>query len=280
MPCPTPLEERIGYTFKDRELFIQAITHSSFYNEKRETSPSKNEQLEYLGDAILNTIISILLYKKYKNRHEGFLSNARSCLVKRETLTEVAKEIDLGRHLCYGNGGHRVPEESKVLSNMIESLIGAIYLDGGLRKVTRVIRNMFTPLFVEERLNEKNPKNLLQEYAQKEWGLLPRYRFFRKTKSGFAVFVSVGKEFKARGTGRSKKEAEQNAAKELLNSITEGGIQKSEAGNQEPDKTCGNENMEDSLQESRGDENMEDSSQETGVSIKEPPGKKGRGKTR
>lgn len=223
MTIPTPLEEIIGYTFKDRELFNQAVTHSSFYNEKRETSPSKNEKLEYLGDAILNTVISILLYRKYKDRHEGFLSNARSCLVRRDTLTEVAKQIDLGAHLCYGNGGKRVPEESKVLSNMLESLIGAIYLDGGLRKTTRVIRGMFKPLFNEEKLNEKNPKNLLQESVQKEWGVLPKYRFARKVRSGFTVTVSVGKDLKARGAGRSKKEAEQNAARALLEYLARSG---------------------------------------------------------
>jgi ribonuclease III len=218
---PTPLEETIGYTFKDRELLNQAITHSSWFNEKKAVRQSQNEKLEYLGDAILNSTITILLYRKYKDRHEGFLSNARSCLVKRETLTEVAKEINLGEHMCYGNGDHSVPEESKVLSNMVEALIGAIYLDGGIRKVTRVIKDLFLPYFNEEKLNEKNPKNALQEYSQKHWGILPKYKFSRKTKGGFAVFVYVGKELKARGAGKNKKEAEQDAARAMLNTFTE-----------------------------------------------------------
>jgi ribonuclease III len=218
---PTPLEKIIQYTFKNRELFDQAVTHSSCFNEKKEVRRSDNEKLEYLGDAILNTVISILLYKKYQDRDEGFLSNARSSLVKRETLTEIAKKINLGKHMSYGNGGGAVPEESKVLSNMLEALIGAMYLDSGTRKVTKVIKDLFLPYLNEEKLTEKNPKNILQEYSQKKWGHLPKYKFSRKTKSGFTVFVYIGKEFKAKGTGKNKKEAEQQAAKLLLSIISE-----------------------------------------------------------
>ncbi|MCX5802354.1 MAG: ribonuclease III [Proteobacteria bacterium] len=218
---PTKIEETINYIFKDRELLNQAITHSSWFNEKKEARQSQNEKLEYLGDAILNSIISILLYKKYKDRQEGFLSNARSCLVKRETLTEIAKDINLGKHMYYGNGENNIPLDSKVLSNMLEALIGAIYLDGGLKKVTRVVKNLFLQYFNEERLNEKNPKNVLQEYSQKRWGMLPKYKFTRKTKGGFTVLVYIGKEFKAKGAGKNKKEAEQQAAKELLNTLIE-----------------------------------------------------------
>jgi ribonuclease III len=218
---PTPLEETIGYTFKNRELLNQAVTHSSCFNEKKETRQSDNENLEYLGDAILNSVISILLYKKFRDRDEGFLSNARSSLVKRETLTEIARNISLEKHMNYGNGDNTVPEESKVLSNMVEALIGALYLDGGTRKTTRVIRTLFLPYFKEEKLTEKSPKNQLQEYSQKMWGTLPKYKFTRKTKEGFTIFVHIGKDFKAKGTGKSKKEAEQQAARILLNSFME-----------------------------------------------------------
>jgi ribonuclease III len=216
---PTPLEKILEYTFKNKDLLYQAITHSSCFNEKKEIRQSDNEKLEYLGDAILNSIITILLYKKYKDKDEGFLSNARSCLVKRETLTEVAKTIDLPKQMSYGNGDQYVPEESKVLSNMMEALIGAIYLDGGMRKVTKVIKKLFIPFFTDEKLTEKNPKNLLQEFSQKTLGVLPRYKFTRKTKSGFTVLVYAGKDQKARGIGKSKKEAEQNAARELLSQL-------------------------------------------------------------
>jgi len=215
----TPLEETICYIFKNRELLNQAITHSSCFNEKKEVRHSDNEKLEYLGDAVLNSIISILLYKKFQDRDEGFLSNARSSLVKRETLTEIALSVDLKKHMNYGNGENNVPEESKVLSNMLEALIGAIYLDGGMRKVGQVIKKLFKPYFKEEKLTEKSPKNVLQEYSQKKWGTLPKYKFSRKTKDGFAVIVYIGKELKAKGAGKSKKEAEQQAARSLLNSL-------------------------------------------------------------
>lgn len=214
---PTIIEEKIGYIFKNRDLFNQAVTHSSFFNEKRGIRKSDNEKLEYLGDAVLNCIISIILYKKYKDRHEGFLSNARSCLVRRETLTEIARDLSLMDHLNYGNGGNSgVPEESKVLSNMLEALIGAVYLDGGFIKTRRVIKTLFEPYFIEDRLTEKSPKNMLQEYSQKRWGILPQYKFTRKTKSGFTVNVYLGSDYKAKGQGKTKKEAQQRAARVLL----------------------------------------------------------------
>jgi ribonuclease III len=216
---PTPLEEIISYRFKNRGLLDEAITHCSFLNERRDRRKSENEKLEYLGDAVLNTVISILLYKKYTDKDEGFLSNARSCLVRRETLTDIAKKISLDEHMSYGNGKYCLPKDSKVLSNMLEALIGAVYLDGGIRSVSRIIRTLFLPYFDEEKLREKSPKNTLQEFSQKKWGILPRYRLTRKTKDTFSVYVYVGKDLKARGVGKSKRSAEQYAAAELLKQI-------------------------------------------------------------
>jgi ribonuclease III len=215
----TPLEETIKYAFSDRNLLAQAITHSSYVNDRKSLEKSDNEKLEYLGDSILNCVISILLYRKYTERNEGFLSNARSCLVKKGMLTTVAKAIHLDEHMSYGNGKIHLPKDSKVLSNMLEALIGAIYLDGGFRTASRVVRSLFTPYFDEQKLREKNPKNVLQEYSQKNFGLLPRYRLTRRAKDGFSVYVYVGKELKAKGVGKSKREAEQNAAAELLKKI-------------------------------------------------------------
>ncbi len=215
----TLLEQTIRYEFKDRELLAQAITHSSFVNDRKETGKSENEKLEFLGDAILNTATSILLFRKYREKNEGFLSNARSCLVNRIMLTEVARIIKLDEHMSYGNGKGRLPRDSKVLSNMLEALIGAVYLDGGFRVIFRVIKRLFRPYFDEAKLQEKNPKNALQEYSQKKWGILPRYRLTKKTKEGFSIYVYVGKEMKAKGVGKSKREAEQQAAGLLLEQI-------------------------------------------------------------
>ncbi len=215
----SPLEELIKYEFKNRELLDQAITHCSFLNDRKEKGKSDNEKLEYLGDAILNTVISILLYKKYTDKNEGFLSNARSCLVKRDMLTEIGRAIKLDQYTSYGNGKGCLPRDSKVMSNMLEALIGAVYLDGGFRTVSRVIRTLFSPYFNEAKLREKNPKNILQEYSQKKWGILPKYRLTRKTKDGFNIYVYVGKELKAKGVGKSKRYAEQQAAALLLKQL-------------------------------------------------------------
>ena len=213
------LEQTIRYEFKDRELLAQAITHSSFVNDRKAAGKSENEKLEFLGDAILNTATSILLFRKYREKNEGFLSNARSCLVNRIMLTEVARIIKLDEHMSYGNGKGRLPRDSKVLSNMLEALIGAVYLDGGFGAASSVIRRLFRPFFDETRLQEKNPKNALQEYSQKTWGVLPKYRLTKKTKEGFSIYVYVGKEMKAKGVGKNKREAEQKAASLLLEQI-------------------------------------------------------------
>lgn len=216
---PSQLEETIRYTFKNRTLLDHAITHTSSLKEEEDRAKSDNEKLEYLGDAILNCVISILLYRKYRDRNEGFLSNARSVLVKRDTLTEIARDLQLENHMAFGNGKSRVPKDSKVLSNMVESLIGAVYMDGGFRVATRIIRQLFRSCFDEQKLQTKNPKNELQEYSQKRWGELPRYRLTRKTKDGFSIYVYVGKTLKAKGIGKSKREAERHAAEALLKEI-------------------------------------------------------------
>ncbi len=215
----SPLEETIRYTFKKRELLDHAITHTSSLKEWAQRAKSDNEKLEYLGDAVLNAVISILLYRRYRDRNEGFLSNARSVLVKRDTLTEIAHTLDLEQHMVFGDGKSGVPKDSKVLSNMVEALIGAIYMDGGMRVVTRVIRQLFHPYFDVERLQKKNPKNELQEYSQKRWGALPKYRLTRKIRDGFSVYVYAGKNLRAKGIGKSKREAEQHAAEALLKQI-------------------------------------------------------------
>jgi ribonuclease-3 len=216
---PSQLEETIRYTFKNRALLDHAITHTSSLKEEEQRAKSDNEKLEYLGDSILNTVISILLYRKYRDRNEGFLSNARSVLVKRDALTQIARNLELESHMAFGNGKSRVPRDSKVLSNMVEALIGAVYMDGGFRVATRVIRQLFQTYFDEEKLQTKNPKNELQEYSQKRWGMLPRYRLTRKTKDGFSTYVYVGKTLKAKGIGNSKREAEKQAAEALLKDL-------------------------------------------------------------
>jgi ribonuclease-3 len=202
---PTSLEKTLEYTFKKKDLLNQAITHSSCFNEKKDIRQSDNEKLEYLGDAILNSIITILLYKKYKNKDEGFLSNARSCLVKREALTEVAITINLQKHMSYGNGDQNVPEESKVLSNMMESLIGAIYLDGGMRKVTKVIKQLFTPFFTDEKLTEKTRRIYYRNILRNSGGFFPNINSLGRLRVALPSSHISGRTKKPRVSAKARK---------------------------------------------------------------------------
>lgn len=208
-------ETLLGYKFKNKDLLACALTHSS-YSGDYETR-LKNEKLEFLGDAVLNAIITFLLFKRFKDKDEGFLSNARSFLVRRETLSEIGKTLNLTKFIRSENSLSIY--ESKVVSNLVEALIGAIYLDGGIRKASSVIRKLFSPYFKDEKLTQKNPKNVLQEYSQKELGVLPTYRCIRKGKNGFLVRCKVGKDLMAKGRGRTKKEAEIDAARNILEMI-------------------------------------------------------------
>lgn len=209
------LEDALKYRFKRRELLLEALTHSSYSVDAKKRT--QNEKLEFLGDAVLNLVITIILLKKFKDKDEGFLSNARATLVRRETLTEIGKSMNLDSFIRYENGIS--PYDSKLVSNMLEALFGAVYLDGGLRKVKSVIRRLFLPYLSDERLSLKNPKNLLQEFTQKHLGLLPRYRSYKRGKKGFSVICVVDKVYRARGVGRTKKEAEMEAAKRVLSLI-------------------------------------------------------------
>lgn len=209
------LENTLNYRFRKKDLLLRALTHSSYT-----TSPEKrtdNEKLEFLGDAVLNLVVTLILLEKYKDKNEGFLSNARAALVKRETLTEIGKRINLEKFIRYEDGIS--PYDSKIISNLLEALFAAIYLDGGLRKVKSVIKRLFSSYLSDERLSAKNPKNLLQEFTQKHLGLLPRYRAYRKGKNGFSVLCFVDDTYKARGAGKTKKEAEIEAARKVLNLI-------------------------------------------------------------
>jgi ribonuclease-3 len=197
-------------------LLEQALTHPS--HPKSGKSGRSNERLEYLGDAILNYVVALSLFKRFKEEGAGFLSNARSLLVRRETLTEIAKAIDLPRHVLFC-GTEESLRESKVLSNILEALVGAIFLDGGIKRAQSFVRRLFLPYMARDRLERKDPKNVLQEFCQREWKVLPRYRV-RRRKEGFVAFVSAAGH-KAEGRGRTKKEAEEDAARRLYLAIKE-----------------------------------------------------------
>lgn len=216
------LEKRIGYTFKNRELLKTALTHKS-YNEKGKKLIN-NERLEFLGDSILGFTAAEYLYEHYKNLPEGELTKIRSLVVCEKALFKIAMSIGLGEYIFIGRGeeqsnGRRRPS---ILSDATEALFAAIYLDGGIEEAKRVILS-----YLEEEVEEvikggdfRDFKTLLQEITQKDEGKAPEYTLIGEEgpdhNKVFTVRVSLeGKEL-AKGSGRTKKEAEKQAAKKAV----------------------------------------------------------------
>lgn len=218
-----PVEEVLGVTFKDRDLLRQALTHRSYAHEVVGDQGVTNERLEFLGDAVLDLVISDYLYRNYSDLDEGELTRVRSFLVNMNCLAELARELGLGEHVLLSrdekaDGGS---EKSSIISDAMEALIGALYLDRGLEEASRVVLKLFRGR-MEEALSGKldfDYKSRLQELVVKEKGVLPRYRLreegpdHRKT---FYATVYVGDKKMGTGRGSSKKEAEQAAAREAL----------------------------------------------------------------
>lgn len=208
------LEGKIGYTFRNKGLLEEALTHISYLNGERRG----NERLEFLGDSVLNFVITLLLMKRFKREDAGFLSNARSVLVRREMLTEIAKRLEFEKFILY-KGKKEDLKDSKVLSDLFEALIAAIFLDGGIRKVRTLLRRIFLPYLKKKDLNRKDPKNLLQELTQKEWKILPHYTIRKRERDRVVVAVKV-KRWEAVSEGRTRKEAEEKAAEILISKLS------------------------------------------------------------
>ncbi|MBU1862432.1 MAG: ribonuclease III [Candidatus Omnitrophica bacterium] len=221
------LQEQIGYSFKTVSLLELALTHSSFKNElKAHFSKSKaledNERLEFLGDTILSFIISKKMFTLFKNCAEGTLSKYRSLLVSRKHLFKIAKEMKLVYFLKLGKGeaSGTLNEKSNLLANTLEALIAAIYLDGGMKHVEAFILKHFGTYINKKKLSrlDNNYKSALQEYSQKRYKRLPFYHTLEKKQMFYAI-VKILKSKKGAGWGKSKREAEQEAAKNLMKKL-------------------------------------------------------------
>jgi len=221
------LESRLGYRFNKIEWLDKALTHKSFANETNPSGKVSNEVLEFLGDAVLNLVVSHLLLQEFPESQEGTLSTLRSHLVKRSSLALLSKELHLDGYLLLGksellNGGAK---KSSILANAYEALIGAIYMDSGLDRVLEIVRSHIKSyLFFETPISLFNDyKSLLQEHFQKTHGLTPQYRVLKESgpdhDKRFQASVSIGEEVKGIGYGKSKKEAEQEAAKKALEGL-------------------------------------------------------------
>jgi ribonuclease-3 len=215
------LEERLGYQFQDRGLLENALTHSSYANEHRDAGITSNERLEFLGDSVLGMVVADHLYRAYPNRPEGELTRTRAALVCESSLVEVARALELGRYLRLGKGedGDGGRERPSILADATEAVLAAVYLDGGIAQVRRVIRALI--LTNEEELGaSRDYKTILQELVQRESGRTLTYRLVRAEGPDHAKRFSVEVELNGRplgaGVGRTKKAAEQNAAKAAI----------------------------------------------------------------
>jgi len=215
------LEEKLGYSFLNKEFIIEALTHKSY------KQPYDNERLEFLGDAVLDLIVGEYLFTKFRKSNEGKLSKIRASLVNETGFAKLARYLGLGEYILLSNaeennGGR---EKSSLLSNAFEALIGAMYLEAGLQKVQEVVITLLESNYDEISLDSlfRDFKTTLQEITQATHGVTPEYKVLASRgpdhKKEFEVGVFIeGKEY-ARALGKSKKVAQQKAAEEVVKQL-------------------------------------------------------------
>jgi ribonuclease-3 len=216
--------ERIGVPFQDITLLREAFTHRSYLNEHRGIAWRHNERLEFLGDAVLELVITDYLFKRYPDEPEGMLTAYRSALVNTNSISEAATEWGMNDHLLLSRGEAKDTGRARqyILANVFEATIGAVYLDGGYDAARGFIeRSLFGRLdnIVEKRLWQ-DAKSRFQEASQERVGITPHYVVEKESgpdhDKRFVIGVYVGDELVAKGEGRSKQDAEQAAAQAAL----------------------------------------------------------------
>lgn len=218
------LEKLIGITFKDKDLLDRAFVHKSFMNEYKGKDKRDNERLEFLGDAVLELVVTEFLFKTYPDKSEGELTNWRSALVKGKNLAKVGDELKLGTYLYLSKGEEKSGGRKKnyILANTLEALIGVMYLDKGYEITHQFIHDyILTDLeqILEEGLHI-DAKSKLQELSQEQFDMTPEYKLVKEQgpdhakKFVMAAFFGVRKV--AEGEGSSKQKAEEDAARRAL----------------------------------------------------------------
>lgn len=218
------LWKRLHYEFNDPELLIQALRHASYVNEQSDPNLKDNERLEFLGDAVLDLAISHLLMELFKDAEEGDLSKYRAMVVAESALHHVALRLGLGDYLLLGRGEEQSQgrEKPSILADTLEALLGALYLDAGFEKTIDIVHRLFSPLLkkVGSKVMIRDFKSLLQEFTQQKYKLVPGYRLIQETgpphDKTFRVVLTLDGKILAEGEGKSKKEAEQKAAREAF----------------------------------------------------------------
>ncbi|HKF45096.1 MAG TPA: ribonuclease III [Thermoanaerobaculia bacterium] len=221
-------ERIVGYKFQDRDLLARSLTHKSFANERRETSSSHNERLEFLGDTVLGFVIGELIYRSFPNLQEGSLSKIKAHLVSSSTLAAKGRELGIGRFLRMGAGEARSggAEKLSLLADGFEAIVAAIYLDGGLAAAEAFLKRTFLPDVTGIDIGDlsfQDYKTVLQESAQALGLPLPEYRIVDEYgpdhEKVFVIQVFWNGEAFAYGRGASKREAQRKAAKEALKKL-------------------------------------------------------------
>lgn len=227
-PSYRQIESLLGYEFQEADLLETAFTHRSYVNEHPKEGLESNERLEFLGDAVLGLAVSHMLMEAYPAEPEGVLSRWRAALVNERSLARKARRMHLGSHLKLGKGELRSKgsEKDSLLADAYEALLGAVYLDGGFERALQVVREQFRRDVREAPwapLHE-DFKTRLQEYTQSTLRVTPKYELVAEEgpdhEKLFHVRVEVSPELCGWGKGKSKKAAEQQAAKELLEKIS------------------------------------------------------------
>lgn len=224
----TELSDRLGYRFVDPELLKEAIRHSSFVNEIGEPNLNDNERLEFLGDAVLDLAVSHILMDMFQDAREGDLSKFRASVVNEKTLSQMASALKLGNFLLLGKGEELTGGRKKpsILADTMEALLGAIYLDAGFNGTKEVIHRLFMPLLenIDSEVEVDDFKSLLQEYTQAAYKTRPEYLLINEKgpahQKTFSVALRLNGKIMAEAEGKSKKEAEQRAAREAFFCLT------------------------------------------------------------
>lgn len=211
-------------SFRDKGLLRQAFTHRSYLNENRATGLLHNERLEFLGDAVLELVITDYLYKRFTEMNEGELTSLRSALVNWDTCAAVAQKLGVNDYLLLSKGESKDTGRARqyILANACEALIGAIYMDQGLNAAQDFIMKHFSPLTDEivEKGTWIDAKSLFQARAQEHEGVTPTYKTLREEgpdhDKHFVVGVFLNNDKAGEGQGRSKQDAEQEAARDAL----------------------------------------------------------------
>ena|SRR3989344_4943482 len=215
------LEKTLNIKFRNKNLLKNAFIHRSYLNEHSEEKLPNNERLEFLGDSILAFVVSTYLFQNHPDSQEGDLTNFRASLVNSKSLSEVAKRLNLGKFLYLSRGEETTGgrEREYLLANTVESLIGAIYLDSGIEKVSSFIKNYILNNLGEiiEKELYKDFKSKMQERSQEVFSITPTYQVIIEEgpdhNKKFRLGVYLGKLLVSEGEGKSKQEAEQKAAK-------------------------------------------------------------------